>query len=106
MHGEEARVLCIKTSLTQADVVNVSVQDSGCGIDPANVGNLFKALVTTKEKGMGMGLAICQSIIESHMGRIWASAAAGKGSVFQFELPHAVSATEPVPAPALQESAA
>ena len=105
MHGEEARVLCIKTSLTQADVVNVSVQDSGCGIDPANVGNLFKALVTTKEKGMGMGLAICQSIIESHKGRIWASAAVGKGSVFQFELPCEVAA-EPVRPLALHESAA
>jgi signal transduction histidine kinase len=70
-------------------VVNVSIEDTGSGIDPANRDRLFKPLVTTKANGMGMGLAICQSIIASHKGRIWASAAAGKGSVFQFELPTA-----------------
>jgi K+-sensing histidine kinase KdpD len=44
-------------------------------------------MFTTKERGMGMGLSICQSIIESHDGRIWASPRANGGSIFQFELP-------------------
>jgi len=89
MHAAAPRVLRIKTSLARPGVVNVSIEDTGSGIDPANRDRLFKPLVTTKANGMGMGLAICQSIIASHKGRIWASAAAGKGSVFQFELPTA-----------------
>jgi len=57
---------------------------------PANRLGLLKS--ATKEKGMGMGLAICHSIVTSHKGRIWASAAAGKGSVFNFELPETAGA--------------
>jgi signal transduction histidine kinase len=89
MNAAAPRILRIKTSLARPDVVNVAIEDTGSGIDPANRDRLFKPLVTTKANGMGMGLAICQSIIASHKGRIWASAAAGKGSVFQFELPTA-----------------
>jgi signal transduction histidine kinase len=48
---------------------------------------VFKPLFTTKDRGMGMGLSICQSIITSHNGRIWVSAGAKRGSIFQFELP-------------------
>jgi signal transduction histidine kinase len=92
MHAEAPRVLCIRTSLTQPHMVNVSVEDTGCGVDEASLHRLFKPLVTTKEKGMGMGLAICHSIVTSHKGRIWASAAAGKGSVFNFELPETAGA--------------
>jgi signal transduction histidine kinase len=44
-------------------------------------------MFTTKARGMGMGLAICRSIIESHGGKIWVSAGASRGSIFQFELP-------------------
>jgi signal transduction histidine kinase len=92
MHAEAPRVLCIRTSLTQPHMVNVSVEDTGCGVDEASLDRLFKPLVTTKEKGMGMGLAICHSIVTSHKGRIWASAAVGKGSVFNFELPETAGA--------------
>jgi len=86
MHGEQTRVLCIRTSLAQPDVVNVSVQDTGCGMDDAIRDQVFRPLVTSKANGMGMGLAICHSIITSHKGRIWASAALNKGAIFQFEL--------------------
>ncbi|MGC2076428.1 MAG: ATP-binding protein, partial [Xanthobacteraceae bacterium] len=48
---------------------------------------IFKPLFTTKALGMGMGLALCRSIIESHGGKIWVSAGASRGSIFQFELP-------------------
>jgi signal transduction histidine kinase len=65
----------------------VSVEDTGTGIDPANLDRVFSAMFTTKEHGMGMGLSICHSIIESHAGRIWVSPAGAGGSNFQFELP-------------------
>ena len=74
-------------SYAQADEVVVSVCDSGVGIDPANTNRLFNAFFTTKADGMGMGLSICRSIIESHGGRIWASSNAGPGMTFQFALP-------------------
>ena len=87
MHSEdEPRILCIMTSLPQIDVVNVSVKDTGPGMDEKTRERAFKPLVSTKANGMGMGLAICRSIIESHEGRIWVSAAPGKGSLFQFEV--------------------
>jgi signal transduction histidine kinase len=89
MQAGPPRVLRIRTSLARPHVVNVLVEDTGSGIDAAQRDRLFKPLVTTKANGMGMGLAICQSIIASHRGRIWASAALGKGSAFQFELPTA-----------------
>jgi signal transduction histidine kinase len=57
------------------------------GIDPSYVDRVFKPLFTTKAHGMGMGLSICRSIIEAHGGRIWATAGATRGSIFQFELP-------------------
>jgi signal transduction histidine kinase len=72
-------------------MVRVSVEDTGTGIDPSNLDRIFKPLFTTKGTGMGMGLAICQSIIESHGGRIWASPRANGGSVFQFELPTSIA---------------
>jgi signal transduction histidine kinase len=68
-------------------MVRVSIEDTGTGIDPSNLDRIFKPLFTTKATGMGMGLSICQTIIESHSGRIWVSPAVNRGSVFQFELP-------------------
>ena len=65
----------------------VSVRDSGPGLDPQSVGHLFEAFYTTKPDGMGMGLAICRSIIEAHRGRLWATANEPQGAVFQFTLP-------------------
>jgi len=87
MHAAESRVLRIRTSLARPHVANIAVEDTGQGLDPLTRDRLFKPLVTTKAKGMGMGLAICHSIIENHNGRIWASAAAANGSTFQFEVP-------------------
>jgi signal transduction histidine kinase len=68
-------------------MAHVSVEDTGTGIDPSNINRIFNPLFTTKERGMGMGLSICQSIIESHDGRIWVSPSLTRGSIFQFELP-------------------
>jgi signal transduction histidine kinase len=87
MNSAESRVLSIKSEHTEDNTVLVSIADTGSGIDPANLNRIFKPMFTTKARGMGMGLSICRSIIESHNGRIWVSAAAPRGSVFQFELP-------------------
>jgi signal transduction histidine kinase len=93
MNGIEAmqsvwpRVLKVQTDQPKAGIVRVSIEDTGIGIDPSNLDKIFKPLFTSKATGMGMGLSICQSIIESHGGRIWASAAVNRGSIFQFELP-------------------
>jgi C4-dicarboxylate-specific signal transduction histidine kinase len=83
---DRPRCLLVGSSV-QADAVIVSVRDSGVGIDPANMGRLFNAFFTTRPNGMGMGLSICRSIIESYGGRVWASKNAGPGTTFQFALP-------------------
>ena len=87
MSSMETRVLRIKTELSQPNTVHVSIEDTGTGIKPSDVARVFKPMFTTKARGMGMGLSICQSIIENHNGRIWVSPGANGGSIFQFELP-------------------
>ena len=67
--------------------VLVAVEDSGPGLDPKSLDRLFDAFYTTKPQGLGMGLAISRSIIEAHGGRLWATANASRGAVFQFALP-------------------
>ena len=87
MSSWQTRVLRIKTELSQSNTVHVSIEDTGTGIKPSDVARVFKPMFTTKARGMGMGLSICQSIIENHDGRIWVSPGANGGSIFQFELP-------------------
>jgi signal transduction histidine kinase len=87
MNSAEPRILSIKTEMVGQNAVHVSVADTGSGISVANVNRIFKPMFTTKTHGMGMGLSICKSIIESHNGRIWVSAGVPRGSIFQFELP-------------------
>jgi len=61
---------------------------AGADLAPADLERLFTAFYTTKPKGLGLGLSICRSIVEAHGGRLWASANAPRGAVFQFALPH------------------
>ena len=82
-----ARELRIGTGPDAAGGVLVTVQDSGPGLQPESVDRLFDAFYTTKPGGMGMGLAICRSIVEAHGGQIWAARAAGPGATIQFTLP-------------------
>jgi len=84
---KQPRVLQVKSALQEPNRVLISVADSGPGIDSAIVDRIFNPLFTTKSNGMGMGLAICRSIIEGHDGRLWAAAAAQSGAVFEFALP-------------------
>ena len=84
---EGARELQIGTEMAAADSVLVTVRDSGPGLAPSCVDRVFEAYYTTKPGGLGMGLAICRSIIEAHGGRTWAAANEPRGAVFQFTLP-------------------
>ena len=85
--GEGPRELLIRSGTIESQGVLVSVQDSGPGLDPKSLDHLFDAFYTTKPEGLGMGLAISRSIIEAHGGRLWATANAPHGAVFQFTLP-------------------
>jgi signal transduction histidine kinase len=71
------------------DWVLISVQDSGTGIDPEQAKRLFEAFYTTKPNGIGLGLSISRSIVESHGGRLSVSPVRPFGSVFQVMLPAA-----------------
>jgi signal transduction histidine kinase len=81
------RILSIRSCISKPNFVHVAVEDTGTGIDPSNHDHIFNPMFTTKEHGMGIGLSICHSIIESHNGRIWVTRGIDKGSIFQFELP-------------------
>jgi PAS domain S-box-containing protein len=80
-------VLTIKAQLRQDVQVQISVSDTGVGLPDDKAEHIFDAFFTTKPEGSGMGLAISRSIIESHGGRVWASANSGKGATFHFTLP-------------------
>jgi signal transduction histidine kinase len=80
------RDLVIRTQQDNGDEVRVAVQDSGIGFDPQSSGRMFDAFHTTKPAGLGMGLSISRSIVESHGGRLWAVPNEGPGATFQFTL--------------------
>ena len=80
------RILQVKTSISQADGVLITIADSGPGIDGKNIDKIFDAFYTTKPAGMGMGLSICRSIVESHGGRLWASRS-DRGLIFHVAFP-------------------
>jgi signal transduction histidine kinase len=81
------RELSISSAKDESNNLIVAVRDSGAGLDAANLERVFDAFFTTKADGMGMGLAISRTIIESHGGRLWATSNSPQGSVFQFTLP-------------------
>ena len=81
---DRERVLLLRTQPDEARQVRVTVQDSGIGFDPQNAERIFNAFHTTKATGMGMGLSISRSIVESHGGRLWAMLNDGPGAKFQF----------------------
>jgi C4-dicarboxylate-specific signal transduction histidine kinase len=84
---EGARELLICTEKAESNGALVAVRDSGPGLDLKSVDRLFEAFYTTKVQGMGIGLAICRSIIQAHGGRLWARANEPRGTIFQFTLP-------------------
>ena len=84
---DRPRELVVRSGQDEAGQALISVTDCGVGIAAANVDRLFNPFFTTKLSGMGMGLSICRSIIESHGGRLWATTNVPHGATFQFTLP-------------------
>ncbi len=84
--SDDSRELVIESNVDTPDGVIVTVRDSGPGLMPESLDHLFDPFYTTKPTGMGMGLSICRSIVEAHGGRLWATANAPRGAVFQFTL--------------------
>jgi signal transduction histidine kinase len=80
-------LLRVETRDAGKGYVTVCVVDAGAGVDPARLSDIYDTFFTTKPEGMGMGLAICRSIVEMHGGRLWAEPRMPNGSVFSFTFP-------------------
>ena len=85
--GDRERQLLIVTRNIEPAQVQVTVEDSGTGLDPSIMSRIFEPFYTTKSGGMGMGLSISRSIIQNHGGRLWATANDGPGTSFHFTIP-------------------
>jgi PAS domain S-box-containing protein len=86
---DRPRQLLIRTERDEGDHVRLTVQDAGVGFDPQGAERIFDAFYTTKSDGMGIGLSVSRSIIESHQGRLWATRNDGPGATFSFSIPRA-----------------
>ena len=84
---DRPRLLVIGTERDDGDGVRLTVRDAGIGFDPQHSERLFDAFYTTKSGGMGIGLSVSRSIVESHRGRLWAEANDGPGATFSFSIP-------------------
>jgi signal transduction histidine kinase len=88
--ADRPRLVVIKTEPYEGNHVRLTVKDAGVGLEPENVGKLFDAFYTTKNSGMGIGLSVSRSIIESHHGRLWAMPNEDEpGATFSFSIPFA-----------------
>jgi PAS domain S-box-containing protein len=85
--SDRTRQLVITTRHIEQDQLQVTVEDSGLGLEPEKIAKIFEPFYTTKSSGMGMGLSICRSILERHAGRLWATSNDGPGASFHFTLP-------------------
>jgi signal transduction histidine kinase len=84
---DHARELTVSSALTDPGGVLVTIEDTGAGLDPTIAQRIFEPFFTTKSDGLGMGLLICRSIIESHGGQLWVSPNMPYGTVFRFTVP-------------------
>jgi signal transduction histidine kinase len=84
---DRPRTLRIQTQIQGGGSIRLLVQDSGVGLDPRDMNKLFEAFYTTKTHGLGIGLAISRSIIESHKGKLWGMPNDGPGATFGFSIP-------------------
>ena len=91
-----SRQLTIR-SARSGDGVQMSIEDSGTGIDPAHLHRLFDPFYTTKPEGMGIGLSVSRSIVESHHGTLWVALNSGSGATFAFSLPSTGAQSPVVP---------
>jgi two-component system sensor kinase FixL len=84
MHSSDRREILITTGPAEEHMILVSVSDTGTGIAPDICARLFQPFVTTKQRGMGIGLSICRTIVESHGGQIAAVPNPNGGTIFRF----------------------
>ena len=89
---DRPRQVTIRTEPDEDDSVRLTVRDVGVGLEPQTVDKLFSAFYTTKPDGMGIGLSVSRSIIESHHGRLWAEQNDGPGTTFSFSIPRSLDA--------------
>lgn len=89
MQSVERREILIKTGTDEPGYIYASFADTGPGLPEEVASRLFQPFVTTKEKGMGIGLSICQTIVKAHGGRLWAARDGSDGTTFRFRLPAA-----------------
>jgi two-component system sensor kinase FixL len=87
MRESMRRELTLSSSLNDAGLVEISVTDTGWGLDPEEEQEVFRALFTTKPDGLAKGLAISRAIIAAQGGRLWATPNAGVGATFRFAIP-------------------
>jgi PAS domain S-box-containing protein len=90
---DRPRNLTVRSQLSDQGNIVVNVADSGVGLDPRNRDRIFDSFFTTKPEGMGMGLAISNTIIQAHHGQLWAESGSPFGAVFGFTLPLAAGAS-------------
>jgi two-component system sensor kinase FixL len=93
MEDRPRRDLLVSATVARDNMRQVSVADTGSGVAPEQVEQLFKPFHTTKAQGMGVGLSISRTIVEAHGGRIWAEPNPGGGTIFHFTM-HGVLADE------------
>jgi signal transduction histidine kinase len=84
---DRRRQVVISTALDDGNHVRLTVQDTGVGFGTQSAERLFEAFYTTKSDGMGIGLSVSRSIIESHNGRLWAVSNEGPGATFSISIP-------------------
>ena len=92
---DRPRQLLIRTERDEDDRVRLTVQDAGVGFEPRAADRLFESFYTTKNDGMGIGLSVSRSIIESHHGRLWATLNDGPGAAFSFSIPRTPEVKQP-----------
>jgi signal transduction histidine kinase len=85
--ADHPRQLIVRTECEDGGRVRLSVQDAGVGFTVQDEGKLFDAFYTTKSGGMGIGLSVSRTIVESHHGRLWATRNDGPGATFVFSIP-------------------
>ena len=84
---DSQRILQINTSASRINEIEISVEDSGPGLPAEQIKKIFAPFHTTKDDGMGMGLAISKSIVNAHQGRLWAVSNEPEGTIFSFTVP-------------------
>ena len=87
MQETPRRILTVTTARDESDHVRISVADTGPGLSEEIAASLFQPFLTTKAQGLGIGLSICRTIVESHGGKLWMEPNDGGGAIFHFRLP-------------------